>query len=85
MIVMAPESQDPSSVHFGATVTVCDPDGNEKVYKIVGVDESDPSSGKVSFISPVARALMAAEVGDVVPLQLPGGETELEILSIRDA
>jgi len=82
MVVVDPKSQDPDRVRFGATVTVCDPDGNEKTYTIVGVDESDPALGKVSFISPVARALMSAEEGDVVKLQLPDGETELEILSL---
>jgi transcription elongation factor GreB len=75
-------SQDQDSVHFGATVTIADPEGNEKIYKIVGVDESQPAEGKLSFISPIARALISARVGDVVSLELPSGVTELEILSI---
>ena len=82
MDVVDLSSQDQDSVHFGATVTIADPEGNERIYKIVGVDESQPSEGKVSFISPVARALISAREGDVVSLELPSGTTELEILSI---
>lgn len=83
MVVVDPKTQDQDSVHFGATVTVADPEGEERVYKIVGVDESDPKSGRVSFISPIARALISSREGDVVRLELPGGETELEVLSIE--
>jgi len=82
MAVVDPKEQDQDSVHFGATVTVADPDGHEKIYKIVGVDESDPSVGKISFISPIARALVSAREGDIVTLELPGGVAELEILEI---
>ena len=82
MDVVDLSSKDQDRVHFGATVTIADPEGNEKVYKIVGVDESQPAEGKVSFISPVAKALISAREGDVVTLELPTGNTELEILSI---
>ena len=82
MVLVDPKSQDQDSVHFGATVTVADPEGNERVYKIVGVDESQPAQGRVSFISPVAKALISAREGDVVTFDLPSGETELEVLSI---
>ena len=50
---------------------------------IVGVDESDPSKGKISWISPVAKALISAKVGDVVTLEVPEGHVELEILEIE--
>jgi transcription elongation factor GreB len=83
MTVVDTGTQDKDSVHFGATVTVADEDGNEKSYRIVGVDESDPSSGKISWISPIAKALISARVGDVVTLELPDGNAELEILSIE--
>ena len=66
-----------------ADATVADPEGNEKIYKIVGVDESEPSEGKISFISPIAKALISAREGDVVRLDLPQGSTELEILEIE--
>jgi transcription elongation factor GreB len=82
MAVVDTGSQDQDSVHFGATVTVADEDGNEKSYRIVGVDESDPAAGKISWISPIAKALISARVGDVVTLELPDGNAELEILEI---
>jgi transcription elongation factor GreB len=70
-------------VLFGATVTVEDEDGVKKIFKIVGIDESDPSHGKVSWISPVARALLNSSVGDSVVLRTPQGERDLEILKIQ--
>jgi transcription elongation factor GreB len=82
MAVVDPGSQEKDSVHFGATVTVADEEGNEKSYRIVGVDESDPAKGKISWISPIAKALISARVGDVVTLELPDGNAELEILQI---
>ena len=82
MTVVDLGSQDKDSVHFGATVTVADEEGNEKSYRIVGVDESDPGKGKISWISPIAKALISARVGDVVTLELPDGNAELEILQI---
>jgi transcription elongation factor GreB len=82
MTVVDLGSQDKDSVHFGATVTVADEEGNEKSYRIVGVDESDPAKGKISWISPIAKALISARVGDVVTLELPDGNAELEILQI---
>ena len=82
MAVVDLGSQDKDSVHFGATVTVADEEGNEKSYRIVGVDESDPAKGKISWISPIAKALISARVGDVVTLELPDGNAELEILQI---
>lgn len=82
MTVVDTGSQDKDSVHFGATVTVADEEGNEKSYRIVGVDESDAAKGKISWISPIAKALISARVGDVVTLELPDGNAELEILQI---
>jgi transcription elongation factor GreB len=83
MVVVDPSTQEQDTVRFGATVTVSDEDGNERTYKIVGVDESDPAKGKISWISPIAKALISAKVGDVVTLELPDGDAELEILEIR--
>ena len=83
MVVVDPKTQEQDSVRFGATVVVADADGNEKTYQIVGVDESAPSTGKISWISPIAKALISARVGDVVTLELPDGNTELEILEIE--
>jgi transcription elongation factor GreB len=69
-------------VFFGATVTYADADGHETTVAILGVDEADSTQGQISWISPVARALLKARVGDVVRLPLPGGVQELELLSV---
>jgi transcription elongation factor GreB len=82
MVVVDPKTQEQDSVRFGATVVVADEDGNEKTYQIVGVDESDPSASKISWISPIAKALISAKVSDIVTLELPDGDVELEILEI---
>ncbi len=70
-------------VYFGATVTVADESGAERTVSIVGVDELDPGRGRVSWISPIATALLKASVGDVVTLRTPRGTEELEIIAIR--
>lgn len=70
-------------VYFGATVTVVDESGAERTVSIVGVDELDPGRGRVSWISPIATALLRASVGDAVTMRTPRGPEELEILSIR--
>lgn len=70
-------------VYFGATVKVADEDGAERTVSIVGVDELDPGRGRVSWISPIATALLKGTVGDVVTLRTPRGNEELEILEIR--
>ena len=70
-------------VYFGATVTVADENGEERTVSIVGVDESDAGRGRVSWISPIATALLKGAVGDVVTLKTPLGSEELEILDIR--
>lgn len=74
---------DQSRVFFGATVTYCNQHGDERTITIVGMDELDPARQRVTWISPVARALLKAEVGDTVRLQTPGGIEELDILEIR--
>jgi len=70
-------------VFFGATIVYADQDGNEFTVTIVGVDEADPLNGKISWISPVARALLKAQEGDVVTLRTPGGLQELDILEVH--
>ena len=69
--------RDSDQVFFGATVRMKD-----KTITIVGVDETDTARGRVSWISPVARALIKARVGDKVILKTPGGVEELEILDV---
>ena len=70
-------------VFFGATVTYANEDGVETTVTIVGIDEADFARGQVSWISPIARALMKAREGDVVELRAPAGIEQLEVLSIR--
>lgn len=72
-----------TKVFFGATVTYAQADGLEITIKIVGTDEADLAEGKISWISPIARALLKAEVGDVVHLNTPSGTQVLEIIAIQ--
>jgi transcription elongation factor GreA len=72
------------AIKFGATVTVLDEDTEEEaVYKIVGEDEADVRSGKVSITSPIARAMIGKEEGDVVEVAAPGGTKSYEILKVQ--
>ena len=70
-------------VHFGATVTVLFETGAEREVTIVGVDELDSGDARVSWRSPLARALLTAKVGDTVTLRAPRGPERLEILAVR--
>ena len=72
-------------VFFGATVTYVTLTGEEQTVKIVGIDEAEPLAGKISWIAPIARALLKASVGDVVTLATPGGMEKLEILEVNYA
>lgn len=70
------------AVRFGATVTVRDAKGAESRYRIVGVDEADFARDEVSWLSPIARALLNARLGERVPFRFPSGQTTLEIVAI---
>lgn len=70
-------------VFFGATVTVLHGDGSERTYSIVGIDEANPSRGHISWVSPLARALLKARVDDTVRLPLPEGMEELTVLDVQ--
>ena len=82
------EVADPSVHHgsdhvfFGATVTYADAAGEERTVTIKGIDEVEHLGGEVSWISPVARALLRARVGDEVTLSTPQGPTRLEVLAV---
>ena len=75
--------RDAEQVFFGATVTYRDSGGAERTVSIVGQDEVDPLRGRISWISPVARALVKARAGDVVSLKTPAGSDALEVIEIR--
>ena len=74
---------DKSRAWFGATVTLADEDDNERVVTLVGEDEAEAGEGRVSFYSPVARAIRGAAVGDLRRVVLPAGEKEYEVTRIE--
>jgi len=76
-------SEDEDRVYFGATVDVVDSRGESRTVTIVGVDEIDTARGYISWVSPMARALIKASEGDVVTVQTPAGPEELSILAVR--
>jgi transcription elongation factor GreB len=78
--VVPPPPHD--TVRFGATVTVRDQRGEETTYRIVGVDETNLDRNEVSWLSPIARALLNARVGQKVPFRFPAGAAQLEIVRI---
>lgn len=83
-VVVDPAQQiNLEQVFFGATVTICDKEGRQSIYQIVGIDEADASAGRISWISPLARALTKAREGDLVRFDSPAGLREIEILEIR--
>jgi transcription elongation factor GreB len=83
-LVVDPAAQkNREQVFFGATVTYANDAGAEKTVTIVGIDEADLDQGRVSWISPVARALLKAQEGDLVELRTPSGIERIEVLEIR--
>ena len=82
--VVDPATQpDKGRVWFGATVTLADEEDQERVLTLVGEDEADASAGRVSWTSPIARAVRGAAVGDVRRVALPSGERDYEVVAIR--
>lgn len=81
-VVDPKEQQNPEQVFFGATVDYEDEDGPHCV-QIVGVDEANASEGRISWISPLARALLKAREGDLVRFQSPAGLREIEVTEVR--
>jgi transcription elongation factor GreB len=75
--------EETDQVFFGATVTYVNSAGDESTVRIVGLDETDPAQHYVSWISPVARALIKAREGDTVTLRTPAGDEQLEIVEVR--
>jgi transcription elongation factor GreB len=78
----AARSENTGQVFFGATVTVNDGETVDKTYQIVGVDETDFARGRISWVSPLARALLKAREGDTVRFQSPAGWREVEVLAV---
>ena len=83
-VVVDPASREASAqVFFGATVTVASAAGEEKTYSIVGIDEAEVSRGRISWISPLAKALIKAHEGDSVTVRTPAGDETLEIVKVQ--
>ncbi len=80
--LVEPTGQDQSKALFGATVTVEDEEGIHHIFTIVGEDEANLNQNKVSYVSPIARALSGKQVGDIAIWQRPAGALEIEVLSI---
>jgi transcription elongation factor GreB len=82
------EITDPSVHHgnpqifFGATVTYADAHGAQTTITIKGIDEFDPAQGEVSWVAPIARALLKARIGDELVLRTPGGIEHIEVLEV---
>ena len=74
---------DPEQVFFGATVQYSDSEDTETTIRIVGVDEVDLERGYVSWVSPIAKALIKAKVGDTVKIQTPAGPKEIDIVAVN--
>jgi transcription elongation GreA/GreB family factor len=69
---------NPTKVEFGCSITILRADGREQTYRIVGEDEADPAHGTISYISPVAQALLGKQVGETVRV----GESDIELVAI---
>jgi len=74
--------EDRRRAWFGATVTLADEDDNERIVTLVGEDEADASAGRISWHSPIARAVRGAAIGDVRRVTLPGGERDYRVVAI---
>lgn len=84
-VVIDPADHDLAEVAFGLAVTVSDEGGQKTTYEIVGEDEADATRKRIAPNSPLARALLGAQVGDVVTWRRPAGALELEIIGIAHA
>ncbi|HEB98028.1 MAG TPA: transcription elongation factor GreA [Thiotrichales bacterium] len=83
-IIDVSQMENTGKVIFGATVVLSDEDSGEEVtYQIVGDDEADIKEGRISVSSPIARALIGKEEGDIATVAAPGGEKEYEIVEVR--
>jgi transcription elongation factor GreB len=83
VVVDPAEQKNTDQVFFGATVTYKRKNGEKLKVTVVGVDESEIAEGKISWLSPVAKALMKAYVGDVIELRTPSGPDAIEVLAIK--
>lgn len=81
--IIDPLKQSSNKVEFGATVTIEDEEGRAKTWFIVGEDEADPSSGKISWLSPIGKAMLNKSIGDYVEVHTPKGDVEYTVVAFR--
>jgi transcription elongation factor GreB len=82
-VLVDPKAQQGDKAFFGATIDVEDENGGRRTYVIVGEDETDSNAGRISWRSPIGRALLGKRAGEVVVVQRPAGLTEIEVLAVR--
>jgi transcription elongation factor GreB len=82
-VVDPARQENADQVFFGATVMILDEQGHEQTYQIVGVDETNFACGRISWVSPLSRALLKAREGDLVRFQSPAGWREIEVIKIE--
>jgi transcription elongation factor GreB len=82
-VVDSSKQENTDQVFFGASIDYATPDGDTHTVTIVGVDEIDVDHGHVSWISPIARALLKSRVGDTVTLHTPAGDEQIDVLDVR--
>jgi transcription elongation factor GreB len=83
LTVIDPKPHPSGRAYFGAWVVVEDPEGEERAYRLVGVDEADAAAGRISVEAPLGRALLGKAEGDVARVQRPAGAAELTVLEVR--
>ena len=81
--VVDPAAMKSDQILFGATVTILDENDKERTFSIVGVDEADASKGRISWVSPLANAMLKSRVGDIVQFRAPKGLQEVEIVALK--
>jgi transcription elongation factor GreB len=81
--VIDPQKQNGATIQFGARVVIADDNGQEKSWYIVGEDEADPSSGRISWLSPIGKAMLNKKIGDYFEARTPKGDVGYEIKSFR--
>jgi transcription elongation factor GreB len=82
-VIVAEIPAEQGKVGFGATVRIRHGNGEEAAYHIVGVEEAEPERGSISWISPLARALLSRRAGDKVRFRSPEGDEEVKIMTVR--
>ncbi len=82
-VIVDPTKTMTNKVQFGAQITLCDEEGCERKFTIVGIDEVDTKLGKISWESPIGRALLGKSVGDEVLIKIPSGEITYEIINLN--